>query len=279
MRICKNEITDDLRRLFGANPLKIPDETYQPLLMIEIVNNRPKILGQFQELIKGNFDLNLKIETRDLAEISGRKTRKVQFDFGFELLGNFFKGFGMSAIGIESSLKNTKNFTFSFSNVQRKYFSPLALGKVLSENEIYADPNNFIIEKIIKDKKLKLGLVTDVIISNSFSMNTFDASDNQAKIDIPTIQGYVDNIKAGTKIEKISESEIKFENEKSLTFAFSCIEIQIDPETGKFSRGDWLNDIKAKGITTNVETLSEEELNLQSKFLFDDNEFNPLLIE
>ncbi len=279
MRICKNKITQELRDLFGANPLRVPNDLYQPLLMLEIVDGSPKPLGLFPELIKGDFRYDLEVKTATLAEISEKKTRKVKLNFGMELLGNFFKAFGVDPVGLEVGLSNTKSFSFTFSNVERRYFSPLALGKILSENEIVADTDNFVIRKIIEDRKLKLALVTDSIVSNNFSITTYDEQDNSAKINLPTIKEYLTNVNAGIEASSQAENTVSFKYDTPLTFAFSCMEIEIDIATGKITRGDWLEALKSRDLAKPIEALTEEEKDLNSKLLFDDNEYNPLLIE
>ncbi len=274
MRICKNELTDQLRSMFNANPLRIPESIYQPLLVLEIINKKPQPLGQFEELVKGKYNHNLDIITSEVAEFSGQQTKKVNSKLGLDILGGFIKAFGAEPAKINIALNKAKSLNFSFSNVERRRFSPLLLGKILAENEVFANPNNMFVDKIMKDRKSKLAIVTDVITSNSFSINVFDEKDNDIEIDIPIIENYLTNLDIEFNIDSTKTNEIKFTKDTPLTFAFSCVEILID-ENGKFSSADWITKIKARG---SANTRTKERIEHDAKILFDDDQANPLLI-
>ena len=281
MRISKNNITDTIADHFGANPLRIPETRIQPLCLLEIKDNKTNYLGEFKYMIAGSFDHDLEIKDSIVAEVSNVKTKKIEFDFGFKILSNFLKAFGMDPVVVSTAIKNSKKMSFSFTGVHRKYIDVLQLGKILSENDIYGDPNNIFISEIMSKKPLKLGLITDILVSNNFSLSTYSENETDVDIDIPLIEGYVSDAGINLKVNKTSNSEVKFEREPALTFAFSCVEIKVDPVTGKISRGDWMKNIRsAKGLEEiNVEELTNEDWNRHSKMSIDDNKANPLLIE
>jgi len=280
MRICKNDITDIIADLFGANALKIPESRIQPLCLLEIEDNKPVFLGEFRNLVRGSFDHGVEIKTSFVSEVSDVKTEKVSIGFGLKILENFLKAFRADPVTISLALSNSKKISFAFSDVQRKYFEPLELGKILSENKIYGDQKNMFIKAIIKNKNLRLALITDVLVSNNFSMSTYDEGNSAVKIDIPLIQGYISGAGLDLKVESSSDHEVKFNGPEALTFAFSCVEIRID-SSGRISKGDWLRRIRsAKGLDTVSEAeISNEELNRSARFQIDDNRANPLLFE
>ena len=280
-RICKNQITDQIRDLFNANPLKVPEARIKPLCILEVEKNKAQFLGDFKFLVQGGFNHELPIHASDVAEVSDKKSKKIDFNLGFGILGTFIKAFGAEPAGISAALTKTKKMAFSFSNVQRLHFDILQFGQILSSNNLMGDPNNFIVSEIIKNKKLKLALITDVLVSNNFTLSSFTESETNADIDMKVIDDILANTSAGLKIEKTSSSEIKFQKENPLTFAFSCIEILIDPDTGKFSRGDWIKKLKS---AKNLESIEESEitnadLEKHAKWTIDDNLANPLMWE
>ena len=281
MRICKNKITDTIAEHFGANPLKIPESRIQPLCLLEIKDNKTNYLGEFKYMVSGNFEHYIEIKDSIVSEVSNVKTKKVEFDFGFKILSNFLKAFGMDPAVVSNAIKSSKKMSFSFTGVHRKYFDALQLGKILSDNEICGDPDNIFISEIMANKPLKLGLITDVLVSNNFSLNTYSEKGTDVDIDIPLIQGYASDVGMGLDVKKTSNSEVKFEGAQPLTFAFSCVEIKIDPNSGKISRGDWLKNIRSiRGIEEiNEADLTNEDWNRYSKMSIDDNLANPLLIE
>lgn len=281
MRISKNNITDTIADHFGANPLRIPESRIQPLCLLEIKDNRTNYLGEFKYMLAGSFDYDIEIRDSIVSEVSNVKTKKVEFDFGFKILSNFLKAFGMDPAVVSTAIRSSKKMSFSFTGVHRKYIDVLQLGKILSDNDIYGDQKNVFISEIMNRKPLKLGLITDVLVSNNFSLNTYSENDTDVDINIPLIQGYVSDAGIDLNIKKTSDSEVKFEGAQSLTFAFSCVEIKVDPNNGKISRGDWLKSIRsAKGLEElNEAELTTEDWNRFSKMSIDDNRANPLLIE
>lgn len=278
MRVCKNNITDQIRDLFDANPLKVPEARIQPLCMLEIKDYKPKYLGEFKFLVKDGFTQAIEIRTAPVSQVSNVKTKKIDFKIGFDILGNFIKAFGLDPAAVGASIKGSKKLSFSFGNVVRKYIDTLELGHILVSNDIKGDPDNMFIEEISRNEDIKLALITDVLTSTDFSLSTYKDNATGAEINIPLIQEYLANIDTNLTVEKVSENEVKFKGETPLTYAFTCVEISIDPATGKFSRGQWLDNIRSAKAHTGLGS-SIEELVEVPKLLLDDNQANPLLID
>ncbi len=277
MRICKNDITDQIRDLFDANPLRIPEARIQPMCMLEIQDHKPKYLGEFRFLVKNGFNHPIQVNTSPVAQISNVKTKKIDFKIGFDILGNFIKAFGLDPAAVSASIKGTKKMSFSFGNVVRKYIDTLELGHILVANDIKGDPENIFIKEFSEKKEVTLALITDILTSTDFSLATYKDNTTNAEINIPLIQEYLANLDTKLTIEKISDNEIKFKGDTPLTYAFTCVEINIDPTTGKFSRGQWLDNIRSvKGSTTTSTATEQLEI---PKLLLDDNQANPLLID
>lgn len=280
MRICKNKITDTIAEHFGANALKLPESRIQPMCLLEIDNNKLHFLGEFKYVVKGGFGFPINIKYGTVPNVDNIKTKNVAIDFGFKILENFLKAFKMDPAVVSAAIKGSKKMSFSFSNVQRKYIDLLQLGNIISENDICGDSENISITRIMENEKLKLGLITDALISNNFSLNTYKENETDAEIDIPLLEGYVANANLDLKIQSASSNEVKFEGKAPLTFAFSCVELKIE-NNGKFSRGDWLKNIRsAKGVRQIKESeLTSKDWNKYSKMMIDDNMANPLLLE
>ena len=160
------------------------------------------------------------------------------------------------------------------------YIDPLRLGSVISQHQVFVDVDNFIIQPLLKNKKVQIALITDVIVSNNFSLSTFTESDTALDIDVPAIANAIGNANVNLKVEKKKDNEVKFQGPTDLTFAFTCLELKIDPDTGKISRGEWLQNFKsASGVPRTFESLKADEVKYIEKLMIDDNEQYPLLIE
>lgn len=279
-RICKNKVTDHIRAHFGANPLKTPETRIQPLCVLEVVNGRSKYLGEFKYLTKEPFSHDIPINIGVVADVSDQKTRKAEFDIGFDILGSYLKVLGVDPASIGAGFKKSKKMAFSFSNVRRKFIDGLQFGQILSHNDILGDRDNFMLHNAFKDEAIQLAIITDVIVSNNFSVSTYSKSEEAVDIDVPAIANAIAGLGLEVKLEQTGDNEVKFEGPDDLTFAFGALEIKIDPATGKFSRGDWLSNLKSIGPQPrSIETVLPDEMQLINRFLIDENTDYPLLIE
>lgn len=279
-RICKNHITDHIRDHFGANPLKAPEARIQPLCMLEIDHDKPSYLGEFKYLVKNGFPHDVPIKEEPVASVSGKHSKITDFDTGFQILSGFLKGLGVDPASVGAAMKKSKKMAFSFQNVRRKFIDPLQFGMILSQNNVIGDPDNFILSRAIRDKKILLGVITDVMVSNNFSISTFSESEQSVDVDVPLIQEAIAGLNVNVKVNKTADNEVAFEAPYDLSFAFSALELIIDPQTGKFSRGNWLKNLKsASGEEKKFENLTQEDLHLLDRLEIDNNREYPLLIE
>lgn len=279
-RICKNKLTDVIRDQFGANPLKIPEARIQPMCILEIREGSQQYLGEFRYLVKGGFNYEIPKIVEPVASVSDQRSAIADFTTGFGILGNFLKALGVDPAAVSASMAKTKKMSFSFSNVRRSFIDPLMFGSVLSQNDLFADKDNFILLPAMQDEDVRLGLITDILISNNFSLAAFSETNTSVDIDVPAIAKAVANVNINVKIHKTADNEVKFEGPSDLTFAFTCLELKINPETGKFSRGDWLKNIKsASGERRTFESVKPNETKLLDRILIDANTEYPLLID
>lgn len=75
---------------------------------------------------------------------------------------------------------------------------------------------------------VKLGLITDVIISNNFSITSLVNEETPAEVDVDAIAKAIGNVSANENHGSV-DNAVKFEGPHDLTFAFSCLEIKINP--------------------------------------------------
>ena len=280
MRICKNEITDHIREQFGANPLKIPEQRVQPLCVLEVRKGKQQFLGEFQYLVKGGFAYNVPVKEEAVARVSDKRSRATEFDIGFDILGGYLKALGVDPVTIKESIDKSQKLAFTFRNVQRRYLDILRFGQIISANDVYGDTQNFVLKPALEDANVTLGLITDVFVSNNFSLTTLSESESAIEVDVPAIAQAIGQTNASVKVSPKAKNEIQFEGPDQLTFAFSCLEIMIDPDTGKFSRGEWMQNLRATtGEERSLESLKPGEEHLLDHLLIDKNTEYPLLIE
>lgn len=279
-RICKNHLTDHIRDRFRANPLRVPEARIQPMCVLEIQKGRQQYLGEFRFLVRDGFEHALPVSESPVAEISDSRSRSVDFKTGFGILGGFLKALSIDPASVSASIARSRKLAFSFSNVRRRFVDVLQLGQVLSQHQLFGDTNNFVLQPAMHDKKVRLGLITDVIVSNNFSLSALSDGETTVDVDVPALADVVSQANAHVKIHKTAAEDIQFEGPDDLTFAFTCLEIRIDPATGKFSRGDWMQNIRtATGELRSFESLQPGEEMLLERILIDENTEYPLMID
>ncbi len=278
-RICKNKITDHIRDHFRANPLRVPEARIKPMTVLEINKKKQQYLGEFKFLVKGGFTQSVPLNEETVAEVSDTVSKATDVSLGFEILGGFLKAMGTDPASVSASFSKSKKLAFSFTNVRRRFIDPLQLGSILSQ-DIFGDINNFMLHPAINEKHIRLALITDVLVSNNFTLSSLTEAETAVAVDIPMIEQAVANSSANVKVSKTADHQVMFEGPTDLTFAFTCLEINIDPTTGRFSRGDWMKNIKSlKGEARSFESLQPGEESQLDQILLDDNEQFPLLID
>jgi hypothetical protein len=78
-------------------------------------------------------------------------------------------------------------------------------------------------------------LITDVIVSNSFTINQEKGREDAFDAGLPLIQEYISDLGLKVNVKSDTRKTITFEGEESLSFAFSCVRLELDSTTGAIS--------------------------------------------
>lgn len=276
MRICKNKATDIIRNKYKANPLMVPDSRVQPYETIVAGNKEFNFFGNISNVLSSN-GLHFAIKTSQLADVEFKKTKDVNIKLGIKILDGFLKALKIPSALVGLSLKGAKTISFSFLDAERHYLELTAFGKELSDNNTMIDTGNVALTMLDDDKKLCL--ITDAFVSPKLEVIVDKASDNNFEVDIPVIEKYVADANLEVGVKKESKSSISFSGPTPLTYAFSCIQIGFNAVDGAIKFEDWISLKAYEHYDPNALRSGEEleELEMQSKILFDDDEANPEL--
>lgn len=269
-RICQNDTTAALRDLFNATPMKVPDASVQPFMVIAEKRGKTERRGELRHLLTNNLEIPIRLKEADVSNVNLEKTRSMDWDFGIKILDGIFQGFKLPSGEISSQLDNAKEISLSFNNVKRKFIDKNELGTSLIGRLL--DLSHPSARIFLKDG-YNLLLVTDVIVSKSFGINFTKTINNQEKIEAPTIQQIIDKANLEIKVKAESNNSISFEGSEYLTFAFSCVKLNIDPDTGALYVGS--------AVTTKESTRGESAGADQSPqpVELDDDVFEPGMLE
>jgi hypothetical protein len=263
-RLCKNDTTSWLRETFSATPLKVPEARVQPLAILAYKNDETSFRGHLRYLLQNTEAFNPPVETATVASVSLQRTKKVNIDIGFNILDGFFKAFKMDSIALGTALKGLKEMSLSFTNVQRRFVDLGALGQSVKSNRI--DLTNPSIGVFTGEKPSEMLVISDVIVSRSFTINNESGRDDAFDVNVPLVEKYLADAKLGVKVEKNTKDSITFEGEEALTFAFSCVRVQFDAGTGALSLMETVNP--KRSTDPNAPPIVE-------KVLLDDDVYEP----
>lgn len=224
-RICRNDTTSMLRDLFNATPLKVPESRVRPLIVIAEKNGKTDFRGELKHLMEEGVTFELNPKESAVTDVSLEKTKSINFDIGFDILKGFFQGFGIPSGSIATQLNGAKSISLSFNNVKRIWIDKNELGSSLRGKKI--DKGHPSMTPFVSDDPYQMLLISDAIVSNSFSINVDKTNDANFELDLPEIESILENAKAKVNVKKSSKNSITFEGEDYLTFAFSCIQLQV----------------------------------------------------
>jgi len=258
-RICpKDGVLSVIRENFDATPLKVPSTIEQPLFVFAYDGSRAMPRGHLKYLLKGSKSLLIKSDISPVSEVAGKKTRSVDLNFGVQILQGFLKGLGLGAPApIEASFKGAKEVSFSFSNVERRFLDVLKLGDKLKDKVI--DLSNPAVNLFFDDQHQFL-VINNVFASNGFTLHVEKSSNSDFAVDVPLIQEAIADAKAGVKVSSTGSNTITFEGEQYLTFAFTCVEMHLDPQSGKIiAIGKSINHLPVRSAKSPEEVQQEVE--------------------
>ncbi len=272
-RICNNDTTSALRDIFGATPVRVPETSIQPLLVIAERDGKTDKRGALHHLLSQPSELTITLREDTVADVNLQRTRSMDWNIGLKLLEGFFHGFGLPSATLGANLNNGKEMSLSFHQVRRRWIDRNELGTALRNRTLdLSHPSARIFSG---EAPFRLLLVTDAILSNGFTIQLTGAGQGQGNFSLPEIRQIVSDANASVRVSGNSSNSISFDGPELLTFAFSCILLEADPNTGELSVGTdvsvhWKN---VGGNSADAAAATPEPVEL------DENLFEPGLLD
>lgn len=160
-------------------------------------------------------------------DIKGTKSSDLEADAGVELLLNFLK-LPLSEqtdelkLKVQATLKSLKKVSFSIGgDAKLRSASHVGLDSYLSSAEIKKTVGNTFKDMIDNNQ---LFIVTDVLLSNSFSMNGSDDDSGNVTIDLPELKDILKGKIKGS-FKDLDESGVSYEGENPMVVAFKAVRL------------------------------------------------------
>lgn len=247
MGACSDNSTTFLASL-GYNVVRQPSEGLAPLDLIGIANGSTIHLGHVAQLIT-NGPEELPAVTRDLdaAEISGRKTSKLDVSLGLSIFSAIVTALGGDA-SVTANYARARTLQFSYSSVKKDRANVIALGDYLDQGEVKWD------QLVLQEYLLGSGrllVVLEIVKSNKFLVAAFRRNNAGLDVDVPAIKGIIGgNIQVNREAE--NQLDVAYEGDKRLVFGFICAELfaRENAATGELRLG--FRPLPAGSVTAGV---------------------------
>ncbi|GIV31582.1 MAG: hypothetical protein KatS3mg029_0933 [Saprospiraceae bacterium] len=234
-RLCPNETTTVLRKHFNATPLRIPDASVQPFLVVAEKAGKTDKRGRLEFLLKGSPTLQPPIHEDRIADVALQRTRSMDWEIGSKLLEGFLAGFNLPATDITANLSAAREISLAFENVRRRWIDKNQLGSLLRPHAL--DLTHPAVGLFLGDDPWNMLLVTDVIVSNGIAITVEKSAGAGIEAKLPILEQLASKASSSVKVERKSHDTIAFSGAEWLTFAFSCVKLELDPATGRLGVG------------------------------------------
>lgn len=234
-RICRNDTTTLLRKHFNATPMRVPDASVQPLLVVAEKHGRTDKRGQLKHLLQGAGEIVLPVHDDTVADVAITQTRSMSWDIGAKLLDGFLQGFQLPGASVAAALSNAREVSLSFGNVRRRWVDKNELGSAIRDRVL--DLGHPAAGIFFGEDAHNMLLVTDIIVSNGIAIRFEKTADGTVEAKVPLLQEIASDAHAKVEIKKKGGNSIVFEGEDFLTFAFTCIQLKVDPDSGQLGIG------------------------------------------
>lgn len=168
--LCKgdDEVLQALFRVYGANILRVPELRVKPLTIFARKRDKHVFAGRLGPLLDGGPLPRMPTEKSPMAEVSGKRTRKVNATTGLKILGGLLSGLGIPSAGVETCFSSARQVSFSVANANRLWIDSGLLGRNLKGRRV--NPEHPSAGRYFQDQPWDLLVVESAITSDRFTI-------------------------------------------------------------------------------------------------------------
>lgn len=224
MAICRDPALSYLNGQ-GYNVVRLPRAGIEPLDVLGKDGPRLERLGVLPQIWQSDKTIPNVSLPGSAAAINGQTTAALKPSIGLKLLGEIFKGFGVTGPSLNVAYSNARSLQLCFLDVDIKTIDPFVLGDYLSEGDLAT--TNPVVNRYFEDDDTDVFVIFEVLRSNKISVIALDSSGADASVDIAAIQDLAEG-KVEITNESNQQSLITYQGEQSLTFGFKVFGLAYD---------------------------------------------------
>jgi hypothetical protein len=163
-----------------------------------------------------------------MAEVSGKRTRKIGIGTGLDILQGLLSGLGLPSADIAAQFSSARQVSFALADVNRLWIDPGLLGRNLEGRRV--SPRGSATGLYFGDQPWDLLVVESAIMSDRFTIRVERSRGTRAKLDVKAIEDLVGKASAKASANVTSSFSVTFAGSRPLTFAFSCVRLFLEPD-------------------------------------------------
>jgi len=214
--MCQDQAISYLNAI-GYNPISLPREGFDPLMILAGPNDQLRYLGGLADLVGAGEALPEPRRDDRAGNVSDRRSGKVEAGVGFDLVGKLLAAFGGTGAKASAGYDGSGSIEIVFQDVLHDYVAPLQVGAFLARSA----PLEGSIAAMLQPYT-NVYLVTDTLKSNAFGVAAYtkDGLAVNAKAD-----AIANQVGANAKLQVTNEADnvISYQGDRWLRFAFRAL--------------------------------------------------------
>lgn len=221
--LCSSDpLLDFIRSTYGATPLRVPDQRFQPLVLFIVQSRRARYLGTLTEIAEDEAWRPPRLTSNELAQVSSVSSSDIGWAAATEILGPFISStLGIDVAPAKASLsgagKDAEAVRIGIGKSRRTMVNPFAIAQSI-KGRSHRIPGN------LSTEKQDIYIIDCVLVANELTLELVGA--NSEKVAISLEAKLVGKAKADQCLR--ANSKLTITGTTRTPFAFTCLKVETD---------------------------------------------------
>ena len=221
--LCSSDpLLNFIRSTYGAIPLRVPDQRFQPLALFCVQSRRARYLGTLTEIAENKAWLPPRSTSNDLAHVSSVSSSDVGWAATTEILGPFISstlGIDVSPVkaGLSGASKDAEAVRIVIGHSRRTMINPFAIAQSITGRS-HRLPGN------LSTGNHDIYIVDCVFVARELTLELVGANSEKAAVSLEA--KLVGTAKADQFLR--ANSKLTITGTNRTPFAFTCLNVEID---------------------------------------------------
>ena len=229
LKLCDNDpLVGLLHDALGANIVRVPDARLRPLSLLLHTQGRTIFRGELAPLLAGHEPLKVVESRAPVADIAGRRSRRVALDLGLYVLRGLLRGLGLPVPtgSLAARFEGATAMTFALPAVERVAVDIGALGATLAGRRI--DGRNPAAAPFFDAPAPTLLLVDSVLTASAVRVELEGGRSSKLAVDVGGLQRLLGGVGGSVQLADAPAYGLHFAGQHPATFAFTCVQLHHD---------------------------------------------------